>query len=201
MTGFSRRAFVAGTAGLGVMAALDACSSPAPTSPYAGQLRTVALAAALENQAVAAYQSIESALSAGKLGPVAPALTAFVKSATAHHQQHAKAWNAILAAARKPTVSGAPLVNNGQVTGAIGSVKDADAAIAALQGLEIKAAQTHTAAMGDLTNLGAAVTAAATIAPVEAMHAAVLGYLFGGRSAVVEFIGTGGALSTKELTV
>jgi hypothetical protein len=201
VTGYSRRAFVTGTAGLGLALALDACSSPSPPSPYAGQLRTVALAAALENQAVSAYRSIDSALTAGKLGPAIPALAAFVKTAMAHHVQHAATWNAILAKAHKPTVTGTPLSGNGQVMDTIGASKDAEAAIAALQHLETQAAQTHTAAISSLTNLETAVTAAAAIAPVEAMHAATLGYLFGGQSAVAEFIGTGGALSIKELTL
>jgi hypothetical protein len=200
MNGYSRRSFIAGTAGLGLSFALDACSSAAP-SPYSGELRTVALAAALENQAVNAYKTIDSALSAGKLGPAIPALSAFVQAAHAHHVQHAATWNAILRAAHKPAVTETPLSGNGQVTSLIGSVSSAAAAVAALQHLETQAAQTHTAAVADLTSLGAAVTAVATIAPVEAMHAAALGYLFGGPSAVNDFIGTSGALSVKELTV
>jgi hypothetical protein len=199
VNGYSRRAFVAGTAGLGLALALDACSSS--SSPYAGELRTVALAAALENQAVNAYRTIDSALGAGRLGPPIPALSAFVKAALAHHVQHAATWNAILGAARKPTVAGTPLSGSKQVTRLIGSVTSADAAVAALQHLEIQAAQTHTAAVVGRTSLAAAVTAAATIAPVEAMHAAALGYLFGGRSVVKEFLGTSGALSVKELTL
>jgi hypothetical protein len=201
VSGHSRRAFAAGATGFCVSLALEACSSPAAPSPYNGQLRTVALAAALENQVVSAYQAIDSALRAGKLGPAIPALTAFVKAATAHHVQHAATWNAILSKAHKPTVTGTPLANNGQVMGTISGAPDAHSAVSAVQSLEIQAAQTYTAAIASLTGLPSAVSAAATIAPVEAMHAAALGYMFSGHSAVVDFLSTGGAVSTKALTV
>ena len=201
MSVHSRRAFTAGALGLCIGLALDACTSPAPPSPYSGQFRTVALAAALENQAVSAYQAVDAALRAGKFGPAIPALSAFVKTATAHHVQHAKSWNAILSKAHKPTVTGTPLSNNAQVMSAITGAPDAHAAIAAVHNLEIKAAQTFAAAVAGLTGVPAAVSAAATIAPVEAMHAAALGYLFSGQSTVVDFLGTGGAVSTSALTL
>lgn len=200
MSGQSRRAFTAGVTGLCASLALDACSSPAPPSPYTGDLRTAALAAALENQAVSAYQTIDSALRAGRLGPAVPALAAFVRSAMAHHVQHAATWNAILRDAHKPTITGTPLSGNAQVMSTVGAASDVAAAVAAVRHLETQAAQTYTAAMANLKGLGSAVTAAATIAPVEAMHAAALGYVFGGQSAVVDFLGTGGAVSITALT-
>jgi Ferritin-like domain len=198
--GQSRRAFAAGVAGLCAGLSLDACSSPAPASPYSGQLRTAALAAALENQAVSAYQAVDAALRAGKFGPAIPALAAFVRTATAHHVQHAATWNAILRNAHKPTITGTPLSGSAQVMSTIGAASNVDAVVSALQRLEIQAAQTYTAAIESLTGTGSAVTAAAAIAPVEAMHAAAIGYAFNGQSAVIEFLGTGGAVSIKELT-
>jgi hypothetical protein len=201
MSGQSRRAFTAGALGLCIGLALDACSGPATPSPYSGQLRTVALAAALENQAVGAYQALGAALRAGKFGPALPALSAFVKAATAHHVQHATIWNAILSKAHKPTVTGTPLSNNAQLMSTITEAPDAHAAISAVHNLEIQAAQTYAAAIAGLTGLQAAVSAAATIAPVEAMHAAALGYLFSGQSTVVDFLDTGGAVSTNALTI
>ena len=201
MSGHSRRAFTAGALGLCIGLALDACTSPAAPSPYSGQLRTVALAAALENQAVSAYQAVDAGLRAGKFGPAIPALNAFVKAATAHHVQHAAIWNAILSKAHKPTVTGTPLSNDAQVMNAITGAPDAHSAIAAVHNLEIQAAQTYAAAVAGLTGLQSAVSAAATIAPVEAMHAAALGYLFSGQSAVVDFIGIGGVVSANALTV
>lgn len=200
MSGHSRRAFAVGVTGLWVGLALDACSSPAPPSPYTGDLRTVALAAALENQAVSAYQAVDAALRAGKLGPAVPALAAFVHTAIAHHTQHAATWNAILRTARKPAVTGTPLAGNGQLMSTISGASDVAAVVSAVRHLETQAAQTYTAALENLKGVGPAVTAAATIAPVEAMHAAALGYVFSGQSAVADFLGTGGAVSVKALT-
>jgi hypothetical protein len=180
--------------------ALDACSSPPPPSPYTGALRTAALAAALENQAVSAYQAVDAALRSGKLGPAIPALTEFVRAATAHHVQHAAAWNAILRGAHKPTITGIPLSGNADVMNRITSASNADAVVSAIQRLEIQAAQTYTAAIGSLTGLAPAVSAAATIAPVEAMHAATLGYMFSAPTAVADFLGTGGAVPVTALT-
>lgn len=200
--GHSRRAFVLGISGLGVGLALEACGggTVATPSPYSGDLRTAALAAAVENQAVSAYQAIDAALRGGKLGPAVPALAAFVQTAMAHHVQHAATWNAILRDAHKPIVTGVPLAGNAQVMSTVGSASDLGAAVAAIQRLETQAAQTYTAAIESLTGLGSAVTAAATIAPVEAMHAAALGYVFGGQSAVVGLLGTGGAVPITALT-
>jgi len=201
LSGQSRRAFTLGVTGLWVGLTLDACSSPGPApSPYSGDLRTVALAAALENQAASAYRAVDAALRAGKFGKAIPALAAFVQTATAHHVRHAAIWNAILQDAHKPTITGTPLSGNAQLMSAIGAASDVDAIVSAVQRLEIQAAQTYTAAAGSLKGLGPAVSAAATIAPVEAMHAAALGYLVSGRSAVVSLLDTGGALSTKTLT-
>lgn len=201
MSGQSRRAFTFGVTGLCVGLTLDACSShSAAPSPYSGDLRTVALAAALENQAVSAYQAFDAALHAGKFGKAIPALSAFVKAATAHHVQHAATWNAILRDANKPAVTGTPLSGNAQVMSTINGASDVNAIVSAVQGLEIQAAQTHTAAAGSLTRLAPALSAAATIAPVEAMHAAALGYLVSGRSAVASLLDTGGALSITTLT-
>ncbi|WP_052434268.1 ferritin-like domain-containing protein [Streptacidiphilus melanogenes] len=196
----TRRAFVLGCAGLGAGLALDACSST-PPSPYTtADLRTVALAAALENQAVSAYQALDAALRAGRLGRPDPALEAFVRTATTHHTAHATTWNTILRDARKPVVSGVPLTDHGSVMHTIAAASSVAGALSALRDLERRTAQTHVAAAGSLRGDGPAVLAAATIAPVEAMHAATLDWLSGGRSGVTSPLGTGGAASPRELT-
>ncbi|MCF2531035.1 ferritin-like domain-containing protein [Yinghuangia sp. KLBMP8922] len=64
-----------------------------------GDLQVVALATALENQAVAAYQ----AAGAGKRGTVQPAVASFAATAMAQHADHAKAWNAVNDYAMAPT--------------------------------------------------------------------------------------------------
>ncbi|QMU78019.1 ferritin-like domain-containing protein [Streptacidiphilus sp. PB12-B1b] len=197
----SRRSFVRCAAVLGAGLALDACSGshPAPP-PYTGELRTVALAAALENQAVNAYRSVQAALRSGRLGPAVPALDAFVRTAMDHHAQHAVTWNAILRDARRPAVTGTPLAGHARLMDAIGAATSVAGIVAVVQRLENQAAQTHLAAAGSLAGPGPSVLAAATIAPVEAMHAAALGYVLSGRSAVGGFLGTAAAVPVTELT-
>ncbi|MFI9274102.1 ferritin-like domain-containing protein [Kitasatospora sp. NPDC052896] len=205
MSGLSRRSFTRGVLGAGIGLTLEACGSGAHSgprpSPYSGDLRTVALAAALENQAVSAYQAVQAALHAGRFGPAVPALTAFVRAAVAHHTQHADTWNAILREAREPVVTGAPLSGHAQLMRAIKAASNLDAVVAAVQHLENQAAQTYTAAAGSLASGGTALTAAATIAPVEAMHAAALGSALGRPSGVLGLLGATEAVPATELTV
>ncbi|GGN27881.1 ferritin-like domain-containing protein [Streptomyces fuscichromogenes] len=191
-----------GAAGIGVGLALNASGGGHhASSPYSGDLRTVALAAALENQAVRAYQAVDEALRARRFGPAVPALAAFVRTAAAHHAQHAATWNAILRGARRPAVTGVPLSDHARLMDTIRTASSVAEIVSAVQDLEHRAAQTHTAAAGSLAGTGPAVVAAATIAPVEAMHAATLGYVLGGRSPVASFLDPAGALRTTELTV
>ena len=198
--GPSRRFFVGCAAGIGIGLALDACSSSSAPSPYAGDLRRVALAAALENQAVNAYRAVQAALRAGRSGPEIPALAAFVQTAMDHHSRHAATWNTILRDARKPVVSAVPLSGHARLMKEIAAATSTAEVASAVQRLETQAAQTHLATAGTLTGTGAAVLAAATIAPVEAMHAAALGYLLSGRSEVAGFLGTAEAMPISELT-
>ncbi|MFD4597987.1 ferritin-like domain-containing protein [Streptomyces sp. NPDC058464] len=192
---------VLGAAGIGVGLAMDGGGSGRhASSPYSGDLRTVALAAALENQAVSAYRAVDAVLRAGRLGPEVPALAAFVRTAAAHHTQHAATWNAILREARKPVVTGVPLSGHTRLLDRIKAASNVDEVVSAVQDLEYQAAQTHMAAAGSLAGVGPAVTAAATIAPVEAMHAATLGYVLGGQPWTANFLGTNEVLRTTELT-
>jgi hypothetical protein len=206
MSGQSRRSFTRCVAGVGIGLALGACSDsgsrpqPRSASPYSGDLRTAALAAALENQAVSAYQNVQLALHAGKFGPAIPALAAFVQSALDHHTQHAATWNAILRDARKPLVAGVPLSGRAQLMHTITAASNTDEIVAAVQRLETQLAQTHAAAAGSTAGAGPALSAAATIAPVEAMHASALGYLLGGRSGVDSLLGPADVVSTTDLT-
>ncbi|MCF2534037.1 hypothetical protein LZ495_43400, partial [Yinghuangia sp. KLBMP8922] len=106
--GLERRSVLRGLGVLGLSAfALAACSddsksttnksSPSASGPassssasgaggtYTGDLQVVALATALENQAVAAYQAAIQAAGAGKLGTVPPAVASFATTAMAQH--------------------------------------------------------------------------------------------------------------------
>jgi hypothetical protein len=195
----ARRPLLLGAAAAGAALALDACSSP-PPSPYSGQLRFVALAAALENQAVWFYRTAQSNAAAGKLGELPAAFTAFVQTAIAHHSDHAGAWNAMLRRAHKPTVSGTPLTLQPSVSAELGSATTLEQVGTYAIQLENQAAQTFAAALCSGTITGAAqISMAASIAPVEAMHAAVLQFLIGKYPAPDDFVGTNAVL-TSELT-
>ncbi|WP_327292659.1 ferritin-like domain-containing protein [Streptomyces sp. NBC_01198] len=212
-----RRRFLAGAGGLAAALALAACSSsdkdtsasgtkgagapkPSASSLYTGDLKVVALATALENQAVGAYRATLAAAKAGKLGTVPPAVATFVTTAMAQHSDHAKVWNAVLTGAGKPAVTGVPLTNQAATTAALGKATSVgDVAKLALQ-LEDQAAQTYVFAAGAVTSAGGIQTAA-TIAPVEAMHAAILHYVLGQYPVPDDFLPTSKAASPALLTV
>ncbi|MFB7470658.1 ferritin-like domain-containing protein [Kitasatospora sp. NPDC056184] len=192
-----RRRFLLGAGGAAAGLVLTACSSsrsrtnPAPGSPaatapgpapaagqYTGDLRVVALATALENQAVGAYRAALDAAQAGRLGSVPPAVATFVTTAMAQHADHAKAWNAVLTGAGVPAITDVPLSNQPDTLAALGRAASVgDVAELALR-LEEQAAQTYLFATYSVTG-AAGIATAASIAPVEAMHAAILTYVLG----------------------
>jgi hypothetical protein len=86
----SRRSLLVGTVGLVGLGALAACGKDdkdtaampsASGSVYTGDLRVVALAAALENLAVAAYDGALKRATSGQLGTVPPAIGTFIQRA------------------------------------------------------------------------------------------------------------------------
>jgi hypothetical protein len=216
----ARRKFllgVGGVAGLGL--ALAACgsgssnsaASPASTSTaapsssagggtYTGDLKVVALATALENQAIAAYTAALSAATAGKLGAVPPAVATFAKTAMSQHADHAKAWNAVLTSAGKPTITGVPLSGQPAVEKALGAVTDVGGVAKLALQLENQAAQTYLFAASNVTSAGG-ISTAASIAPVEAMHAAILQFVLGEYPVPDNFLATTLAASPSTLTV
>jgi hypothetical protein len=216
-----RRRFLVGLGGVGAGLALAACSSSSSSpstgassmsaaagtpmsgttpSVYTGDLKVVALATALENQAVAAYTAALAAASAGKLGTVPPAVGTFAQTAMGQHADHAKAWNGVLQAANVPTITNIPLSTQPEVLSALGAVTTVSGvAILALE-LENQAAQTYLFAAGNVTSAGGIATAA-SIAPVEAMHAAILQFVVGQYPVPDTFLGTSKAASTSTLTV
>ncbi|MBR7837854.1 ferritin-like domain-containing protein [Actinospica durhamensis] len=212
-----RRGFLLGLGGAGAALALAACSSNSSgSSPdsragtatamattgsrYTGDLKVVALAVALENQAVGAYQAALNAAQAGRLGTVPAAVGTFITTAMSQHQDHAKAWNAVLTGAGVPAITGVPLSNQAATTEALGNAGTvADVAKLALE-LENQAAETYLFAAGNVASSGGIATAA-SIAPVEAMHAAVLGFVLGRYPVPDSFLGTDKAASTSLLTV
>src|ERR1700727_3589328 len=146
---FDRRRFLtrtAGTAGgVASLAFLAACtSSSSSTSATAsatasatgsaaaaaggegqalsGDLQAGAMAASLENSGVATYMAGIKAATAGKLGPVPPAVVTFAQTAMAQHEDHQKAWNAVLTAAGKQPVTAVDPVLQPTITAAFAKV-------------------------------------------------------------------------------
>ncbi|MGA4543459.1 ferritin-like domain-containing protein [Uniformispora flossi] len=215
-----RRRFLRGVGVVGLSAfALAACSSDngksstpsTPTAPgsgqaapaagtYTGDLLVVALAVALENQAVGAYQAAVQAAGAGKLGTVPPAVANFATTAMAQHADHAKVWNNVLTQAGKPPITGVPLKSQAAVADALGKVTDIPGVARLALQLEDQAAQTYLFAEFNVT-APAGIETAATIAPVEAMHAATLHYLLGEYPVPADFLPVDKAAKTDDLTV
>jgi hypothetical protein len=216
----ARRSFLIGVGGVAVIGGVAACSSsskktttastpPAATgsgsasagaSKYTGDLKVVALAAALENLAVAAYSGALTMAGAGKLGTVPPAVATFVTTAMAQHKDHAQAWNGVLSKANLPTITGTPLtITASEVAMLQASKSVVDVAKVALA-LEDAAAATYTFATENVTDAGGIMTAA-TIQPVETMHAAILNFVLGQYPVPVSFIGTSNAVQPSALTV
>ena len=209
----ARRGFLLGVGGVGAMAALAACSSAGSPSPdtragtgsasggtYTGDLKVVALAVALENQAVASYKAALANAKAGTLGTVPPAASTFMQTAMSQHEDHAKAWNAVLTGAGLPAITGIPLSDAASTMNAVNSATSTAAVAKLALGLENQATETYLYAIGNVSNSGAIATAA-SIAPVEAMHAATLNFVLGQYPVPDAFISTSKAASPSTLTV
>jgi hypothetical protein len=186
----SRRGFLIGAGALAGGAVLAACSSgsSSPTTTgssggttsnkLTGDLAVAALAASLENLAVAAYGDVLSAATAGKLGTVPPAVATFATTVKGQHAQHAQAWNSAIVAAghsaiTKPDPVLVPVVMKdfAKVTNVTGAAK------LALM-LEDIAAATYLSAVGAV-KATSSVKVAASIQPVEMQHAAILNFILG----------------------
>jgi hypothetical protein len=212
----TRRGFFLGAAGAVALGAAAACSSgssgtpkpsssapkppPPPPETYTGDLKVVALATALENLAVSAYSGALQKAGAGQLGTVPPAVATFIQTAMKQHSDHAQAWNAVLSKAGKPTINDAPLsITQDQVNMLNAATSVPDVAKLALN-LENVAAQTYTFATANVVDAGGIMTAA-TIQPVETMHAAILNFILGQYPIPDSFIGIGNSLKPDMLTV
>jgi hypothetical protein len=143
-----------------------------------GDLAVVALAASLENLAVATYQAGIDAATKGALGDVPPAVVTFAQTAQGQHEDHAAAWNAVLTGAGKQAVSGVDLTVKKSVDAAFAQVKDVPGLAKLALDLEKSAAATYIAAIG-VVKSPAGIKTAATIQPVELQHAAILHFLLG----------------------
>jgi hypothetical protein len=218
----ARRSFLLGAGGVAVVGGLAACSSSGGSKPgassggssatgastagssgaskYTGDLKVVALAAALENLAIAAYAGALKAAGAGTLGTVPPAVATFVTTAMAQHKDHAAAWNGVLqGAGLAPVTTPALKITAGQVAMLNAAKSVTDVARLALN-LENAAAETYTFATGNVSS-SAGIMTAATIQPVEAMHAAILSFVLGQYPVPTSFIGIDKAVTPDNLTI
>jgi hypothetical protein len=211
-----RRTFLMGMGGVAILGTAAACSSSkdnktgagggstsgssmAARGIYTGDLKVVALAAALENLAVTAYQGALTKAGKGELGAVPPAVATFVTTAMKQHQDHSAAWTSVLKKAGKPTVSGAPLTITADQVAMLNAAKSVPDVAKLALALENAAAETYTFAAINVTDAGGIMTAA-TIQPVEAMHAAILSFVLGEYPVPVSFIGTSNAVQPTALT-
>ncbi len=157
-------------------------TSGVPTAASAqklsGDLAVVALAAGLENLAVATYQAGIDAATKGTLGAVPPAVVTFAITAQSQHQDHAAAWNGVLTGAGKKAITGVDLTVKKSVDKAFAMVKDVPGLAMLALDLENVAAATYLAAI-DVVKDPAGIKTAASIEPVELQHAAILNFLLG----------------------
>jgi Ferritin-like domain len=202
---FDRRRFLtraAGTAGsVAGVALLAACSSsgssssaPASASASAtgsaaaagggegqalsGDLQAVAMAASLENSGIATYQAGIKAATAGRLGPVPPAVVTFAETAMAQHEDHQKAWNAVLTAAGKQPVTAVDPVLQPTINAAFAKVTTVTGLAELALVVENTAGQTYQNALSVIKS-AAGIKTAASIQPVEFQHAAILYFVLG----------------------
>jgi len=204
---FDRRRFLtraAGTAGgVASVALLAACtssssSSSAPASASAtasatgsaaaaaggegqalsGDLQAVAMAASLENSGVATYMAGIKAATAGKLGTVPPAVVTFAQTAMAQHEDHQKAWNAVLTAAGKQPVTAVDPVLQPTINAAFAKVTTVTGLAELALVVENTAGETYQNALSVIKS-PAGIKTAASIQPVEFQHAAILYFVLG----------------------
>jgi hypothetical protein len=204
-TQFDRRRFLttaAGTAGgiaaVGLLAACTSSSSSSSSAPasasatgsaaavkaggegqaLSGDLQVVAMAASLENTAIATYMAGIKAATAGKLGTVPPAVVTFAQTAMAQHQDHQKAWNAVLTSAGKQPVTAVDPVIQPTVSAALGKVKNVTGLAQLALLLEDTAGETYQNGLSVIKS-SAGIKTAASIQPVEFQHAAILNFVLG----------------------
>jgi hypothetical protein len=216
----SRRYLVLGGVGAAGALALASCggssssgsSSPssAAASPsasagtetpteLASDLKIVGLAAALEVLAIDTYGYLLTQAGKGKYGTVPGAIGTFAVTAKAQHVDHLGAWNSVL------TTNGKAKVATPQLTVAAAQIKALESHTTLTQvteqalALENIAAETYLGAEQAVVNPGG-YKIAATIAPVEAMHAAILNYVLGNYPVPNSFIGGSLALPPSAFT-
>ncbi len=135
--------------------------------------------ASLENLAVFAYGAALDAAPKGKFGKSVPAAVAeFASHAMKQHQDHADAFNAALTGAGGTAYTEPNPTLAGPVTEMFGKVDSVPKLAMLALTLENTAGATYVKQMGTLTT-PEALSAVATIGPVERQHAAILSFILG----------------------
>ena len=202
----NRRRFLAGTGGVAGVALLAACGSSSSSSSSSsavasssasgsasasssamaggfgqhltGDLQVVAMAASLENSGIATYAAGIKAATAGKLGTVPPAVVTFAETAMSQHQDHQKAWNAVLTASGKQAVTGVDPVVQPVINTAFAKVTTVGGLAALALMVENIAGETYQNGLSVISS-AAGIKTAASIQPVEFQHAAILSFVLG----------------------
>ena len=149
-----------------------------PKGKLTGDLAIVALAAGLENLAVATYQGgIDAATGQARHGS-AGGRDVRATTAQAHHKAHADAWNAVLTARARAVTGVDKTVKTAVVDPTFAKVTDVAGLARLALTLEDVAAATYLNGIG-LIQSKAGIDTAATIQPVELQHAAILNFVLG----------------------
>jgi hypothetical protein len=192
-----------GIAGIGLLAACTSSSSSSSTAAapatatsssaatggaagtvdgegqaLSGDLQVVAMAASLENSGIATYMAGIKAATAGKLGTVPAAVVTFAETAMAQHQDHQKAWNAVLTAAGKKPVTAVDPVIQPTINTALAKVTTITGLAELALLVENTAGQTYQNGLSVIKS-AAGIKTAASIQPVEFQHAAILYFVLG----------------------
>jgi hypothetical protein len=209
-TFFDRRKFLVGAGGLAGAGLLAACSSGSSGTPKAspsasasmmaggegqklsGDLQVVAMAASLENSGIATYLAGIKAATAGKLGKVPPAVVTFAETAMAQHEDHQKAWNAVLTGSGKQAVTAVDPVIQPTINKAFGNVTSVAGLAELALMIENIAGETYQNGLTVIKS-AAGIKTAASIQPVEFQHAAILSFVLGKYPVPSAFTGVSAA--------
>jgi len=143
-----------------------------------GDLQVVAMAASLENSGIATYVAGIKAATAGKLGTIPSAVVTFAMTAMSQHQDHQKAWNAVLTAAGKNPVTAVDPVVQPTINAKFAKVTTVVGLAELALMVENIAGQTYQNGLSVIKS-AAGIKTAASIEPVEFQHAAILSFVLG----------------------
>jgi hypothetical protein len=211
---FARRGFLTAAGGVAGAALLAACGGGGSSSGTAGSALAVSagsgegqhltgdllvagLAASLESSGIATYTAAIAAANAGRYGAVPPALVTFAQTVVSQHEDHRKAWNAVLTAAGKKEVTAVDPVLQPKINAALAQVSNVTELTLLALTVETVAGATYQHALSAIKSAGAIKTAAA-IEPVEFQHVAILNYLNGAYPVTAAFTSTTSARLVKD---